>query len=105
MNEKNFLNCHKIVAKTPVIASKRGKCRTDKIGVFSVSGLVYLAIEPEFVKETMQEFFRQIAFLLQQTLSPAEAFYYASLIHLKLAHIHPLQDGNGRATRLLENGF
>ena len=34
-----------------------------------------------------------------------EVFYYASLIHLKLAHIHPFMDGNGRAARLAEKWF
>ena len=53
----------------------------------------------------MQAFFGQITLLLQQTLSPAEAFYFASLIHLTLAHIQPFQDGNGRAARLLEKWF
>ncbi len=27
------------------------------------------------------------------------------MIHLKLAHIHPFRDGNGRAARLIEKWF
>lgn len=32
-------------------------------------------------------------------------FYYASLIHLVFVKIHPFQDGNGRAARLIEKWF
>ena len=32
-------------------------------------------------------------------------FYHAALIHLVFVHIHPFQDGNGRAARLLEKWF
>ena len=34
-----------------------------------------------------------------------EVFYFASMLHLVFAHIHPFQDGNGRAARLLEKWF
>lgn len=105
LTEKNFLQCHKLLAKTLVIKSSQGKYRTEKVGVFGQSGLVYLAIEPEFVKEAITEFFSDLAVLLQKELSVAEAIYFASLIHLKFAHIHPFRDGNGRAARLLEKWF
>jgi Fic family protein len=32
-------------------------------------------------------------------------FYYASLVHLWVAKIHPFMDGNGRAARLAEKWF
>ena len=105
LTEKNFLQCHKIFAKTLVIKSKQGKYRNEKVGVFGQSGLVYLAVEPEFVKETMTGFFNDLDTLLKRDLSKSEAFYFASLIHLKFAHIHPFRDGNGRAARLLEKWF
>jgi len=105
LTEKNFLQCHKIFAKTLVIKSKQGKYRNEKVGVFGQSGLVYLAIEPEYVKEAMTEFFHDLGELLKKDLSKSEAFYFASLIHLKFAHIHPFRDGNGRAARLLEKWF
>ncbi len=105
LNEKNFLQCHKIFSKTLVIKSKQGKYRNEKVGVFGQSGLVYLAIEPEFVKGSMNEFFKDLDILLKEDLSNSKVFYYASLIHLKFAHIHPFRDGNGRAARLLEKWF
>ena len=43
--------------------------------------------------------------LLKMDLSTSKTFYHASLIHLKLAHIHPFRDGNGRAARLIEKWF
>ncbi len=38
-------------------------------------------------------------------LSIDEPFYYASFIHLVFVNIHPFNDGNGRAARLLEKWF
>jgi Fic family protein len=105
LTEKNFLHCHKIFAKTLVIKSLQGKYRNEKVGIFGPSGLVYLAIEPEFVKEAMSAFFIDLDILLKRDLTKSETIYFASLIHLIFAHIHPFRDGNGRAARLLEKWF
>ncbi|HOG19957.1 MAG TPA: Fic family protein, partial [Salinivirgaceae bacterium] len=43
--------------------------------------------------------------MISSTLNKKEVFYFTSLIHLKFAHIHPFQDGNGRAARLIEKWF
>jgi len=75
------------------------------VGVYSKSGLVYMAIEPEFVESEMDLFFQGVEELLKDELSEVEAFYFASILHLRLAHIHPFMDGNGRAARLLEKWF
>jgi Fic family protein len=88
LTEKNFLECHEFFSKTLVIKSKQGKYRNEKVGVFGQSGLVYLAIEPEFVIETMKEFFKDLDNLLKLNMSNSKSFYFASLIHLKFAHIH-----------------
>jgi Fic family protein len=105
LNETNFLQCHKILTKSLLIKSKQGKYRREQVGVFDSSGLVYLAVEPEFVKQEMSILFENIAELLNKTLSVNDTFYYASFIHLKLTHIHPLMDGNGRIARLVEKWF
>lgn len=105
LNETNFLTCHKILSQTLLIKSKRGKYRNEPVGVFGKSGMVYLAIEPEFVEEKMGELFSKIDTLLKTKLSIEETFYYSSFIHLNIAHIHPFMDGNGRAERLIEKWF
>jgi Fic family protein len=53
----------------------------------------------------MKLFFEDIYKLKSQKLTEAEVFYFASLIHLKFAHIHPFMDGNGRVARLIEKWF
>jgi Fic family protein len=88
-----------------LIKSKRGKYRIEQVGVFGKSGMAYLAIEPEFVEKEMKIFFDDVAELIDSRLTEEEVFYFASLIHLVFAHIHPFRDGNGRAARLLEKWF
>lgn len=105
LNENNLLNCHKIFSDTLLIRSKRGKYRTEQVGVFGKTGLAYLAIEPEFVEKEMNIFFHDISELISSELNEIEVFYFASLIHLIFAHIHPFRDGNGRAARLIEKWF
>ncbi len=105
LNEANLLTCHKIFSKTLLIKSKRGKYRIEQVGVFGKSGLTYMAVEPEFVVKEMQTFFQDVQELLSSKLTEIEVFYFASLIHLRFAQIHPFRDGNGRAARLLEKWF
>jgi Fic family protein len=105
LNEKNLLTCHKIFSETLLIKNKRGKYRIEQIGVFGKSGLAYMAIEPEFVGRETKTFFHDIEALISLSLNDKEVFYFASLIHLRFAHIHPFRDGNGRAARLLEKWF
>jgi len=105
LNESNFLECHRIFSETLLINSKRGKYRIEKVGVFGQTGLAYLAIEPELVQERMNSFFQNIQVLEKEKLSLAETFYFAVMIHLIFAHIHPFADGNGRAARILEKWF
>lgn len=105
LNEKNLLNCHKIFSDTLLIRSKRGKYRIEPVGVFGKSGLAYMAIEPEFIEKEMKVFFHDINELISADLNEIELFYFASLIHLRMAHIHPFRDGNGRAARLIEKWF
>lgn len=105
LNEKNLLICHRIFSETLLIESKRGVYRTEQVGVFGKSGLAYLAVEPELVETEMKPFFQDISELISANLTESEVFYFASLIHLRFAHIHPFRDGNGRAARLLEKWF
>ena len=107
LNEVNFLKVHSLLSKTLLKAAERGKYRKHQVGIRdSASGRpVYMAVEPQFVTSEMQKLFSDIEFLMKQQLSAIEIFYYASMIHLWIAMIHPFGDGNGRAARLLEKWF
>ncbi|MBC7901763.1 MAG: Fic family protein [Saprospiraceae bacterium] len=105
LTEVNLLKAHYLFSEQFVIKELRGIYRNEKVGVFGQSGLVYLAVEPEYVAAEMKGFFEEISKLLSTKLSLEETFYFASLIHLRFAHIHPFSDGNGRAARLLEKWF
>lgn len=105
LNEKNFLETHKISSETLLIKSKRWKYRNDKVWVFWNEWLIYLAIEAEYVEEKMKDLFSDIDILLNSDLTLEEIFYYSSMIHLVFVHIHPFADWNGRSARLLEKWF
>jgi len=105
LTEENLLKAHRILSQTILIKDKRGIYRNGRMGVFDSTGLVYLAIEPQFVEEKIKELFTDIKKLLETKLSIVELFYHASLLHLKFVHIHPFWDGNGRSARLLEKWF
>ncbi len=105
ISEQNLLKCHEMFSETLLIESKRGTYRDEKVGVYDQHGLVYLAIEPEYVDKRMKEYFEGIETLLRQSLTHEETIYHASLVHLIFAHIHPFFDGNGRAARLIEKWF
>jgi Fic family protein len=101
----NTLKAHAILTTAILIKKERGKIRKVKVGVRSEGRLIYLAIEPEFVKKELEKLFADIAILLKTNLTTTEIFYYAAYIHLVFVNIHPFVDGNGRATRLIEKWF
>ncbi len=107
ISKKNFLKAHEILAKTFLSATLRGKVRKEQVGIRDSKTLkpVYMAVEPEFVKVELDKLFDDIDILLKRELSYKEVFYYASMIHIWIAKIHPFMDGNGRAARLLEKWF
>ncbi|MFZ4455465.1 MAG: Fic family protein [Bacteroidales bacterium] len=105
LDESGFLHCHKLCSPTLLIKSKQGKYRNTKVGVFGSAGLVYLAVEEEFVAQEIKSLFEDVNSLLSTDLSIEKVFYHASLLHLKFVHIHPFSDGNGRMARLLEKWF
>lgn len=101
----NALKAHEILTQSILIKKERGKIRKVKVGVRSEGRLIYLAIEPEFIKQELEKLFADISILLKGKLTTAEIFYYAAYIHLVFVNIHPFVDGNGRATRLIEKWF
>lgn len=105
LDENNFKKSHSILSETLLIKSKRGNYRSESVGVFDRSGLVYMAVESEYVEREMSAFFADVELLLERDLSEIEVLYFASLMHLRFVHIHPFMDGNGRSARLLEKWF
>ena len=101
----NILKAHELITTSILVKKERGKLRKVKVGVRSEGRLIYLAIEPEFVKPELEKLFEDISILLSCELTIEEVFYFAALIHLVFVNIHPFVDGNGRATRLLEKWF
>lgn len=101
----NILKAHEILTQSILIKKERGKIRKVKVGVRSEGRLIYLAVEPEFIKQELEKLFADISLLLNSRLTTTEIFYYASFIHLVFVNIHPFVDGNGRATRLIEKWF
>lgn len=104
-SEKNLLKAHGILAEHLLPKAHRGKYRDQRVFVYSQYDIEYAAVEPEFVLKKMQEVFEDVRSLKRQSQEIANVFYYASLLHLVFVHIHPFQDGNGRAARLLEKWF
>jgi len=101
----NALKAHEILTPSILIKKERGKIRKVKVGVKSEGRLIYLATEPEFIKEELEKLFSDVSILLKTKLTTTEIFYYAAYIHLVFVNIHPFVDGNGRATRLIEKWF
>ena len=103
----NFLKAHSILSKTLLPVKERGVLRKVQVDVRDSKTLkpVYLAVEPQFLKEEFSKLFDDIDELLKRELSHKEIFYFASMIHIWLAKIHPFSDGNGRSARLLEKWF
>ena len=102
---ENILKAHEILTTSILVKKERGKIRKVKVGVRSDGRLIYLAVEPEFVKQELVKLFADISMLLNTKMTTTEVFYYAALIHLVIVNIHPFVDGNGRATRLIEKWF
>lgn len=101
----NILKAHEILTQSILVKKERGKIRKVKVGVRSEGRLIYLAVEPEFIKQELEKLFADISILLKTKLTTEEIFYYAAFIHLRFVNIHPFVDGNGRATRLIEKWF
>lgn len=103
----HFLESHRILSETLLSKDSRGKIRTEQVGIRDSASLrpVYLAVEPHLAGEELQKLFADISTLLKSNLPEHEVFYYASMIHLWTAMIHPFMDGNGRAARLMEKWF
>jgi Fic family protein len=85
----------------------RGVYRRNEMVVMEhkTGEIQFEAAPANLVELEMDKLWQDIDFLLRKDLSLEETFYYASFIHLLFVCIHPFNDGNGRAARLLEKWF
>ncbi|MFZ4398865.1 MAG: Fic family protein [Bacteroidales bacterium] len=106
LNLKNFLQSHAIMSKT-LISDKNysGKIRDKEVYIFADGLKVYTGASKLTVDNEIKNLFEDIYLLLNKKLTITEVFYYASMLHLVFAKIHPFADGNGRSARLLEKWF
>ena len=103
---KNLKSAHSILSKNLLPKDHQGIVRTNPMFVINSDDQIeYVAADPIIVNSELEKLFRDIGILLKKEINSFEIFYYASLIHLEFVKIHPFQDGNGRAARLLEKWF
>lgn len=107
LTKKHFLQSH-ILLSTHLLPEKwRGNYRKNEMLVMEhKSGRIQFEAAPYLTVETeMNKLWNDVEKLLLQNLCVEEIFYYASQIHIVFVSIHPFNDGNGRAGRLLEKWF
>lgn len=101
----NFLHTHQLLSHNLVQKKYQGKYRDKEVEVYKGFIKIYEACPAKNVNEEMQKLFADVQNLITKQLTYNEIFYYAAMLHLCLAHIHPFADGNGRAARLIEKWF
>lgn len=105
-NRSNLEAAHTILTKNILPAVRQGKVRSGNMYVTTSDGKIeYVAAAPQIVNQELQKLFSDLDSLIKAELSIAEAFFFASQLHLVFVKIHPFDDGNGRAARLLEKWF
>jgi len=107
LTSANFLQAHALLAKHLLLKSKQGAYRTGNMVVMEhkTKRIQYEAALVGDVKKLMALLWKDIEQLKKEKLTTAEVFYFASFIHIVFVNIHPFEDGNGRAGRLLEKWF
>lgn len=107
LSEANFCKSHSLLSKHLLAKNKQGICRTANMVVMEhkTFRIQYEAAPGNEVAKLFENFWIEIEILKKRELTVQEVFYFASLIHLVFVNIHPFEDGNGRAARLLEKWF
>ena len=102
-----FLSAHKLITTHLLPLNKQGAFRSGNMVVMEhKTGSIQYEVAPAAkVKLLFEQLWEDIEQLKTQELTYAEIFYFASFIHLVFVNIHPFEDGNGRAARLLEKWF
>lgn len=106
LNINNLKHIHSLITAHILPLTQQGRMRTNPMYVLnSKNQIEYVAADSSIIGDELEKLFRDIEKLLMAELNQYELFYYASFIHLVFVKIHPFQDGNGRAARLLEKWF
>lgn len=107
LTKDNFLKSHILISTHLLPEKDRGVYRKNEMLVMEhKTGKIQFEAAPfGIVKAEMDKLWKDIEYLLETKLSTEETFYYAAFIHLAFVNIHPFNDGNGRAARLLEKWF
>ncbi len=107
LTSANFLKAHALLTKHLLLKSKQGAYRTGNMVVMEhkTKRIQYEAALASDVKKLMGLLWKDIKQLKKAKLTTVEVFYFASFIHIVFVNIHPFEDGNGRAARLLEKWF
>lgn len=103
----NFLHTHQLLSAHLLPEKWRATYRKNEMVVLEhKTGRIQFEAAPfNIIESEMNKLWADMDELLKSTLSAEAVFYYASFIHAVFVAIHPFNDGNGRAARLLEKWF